>query len=96
MKLGKYISIKRKALGMSQKELASKVSITPPYLNDIEHGRRNPRSEELLAQFANVLDLDLKYLSYLAGKFTQEMQDLNLNANEFSNAMKLFRRGEEE
>ena len=45
---GGAVASARKALGLSQKELASRVlkeggtSITPQYLNDIEHDRRSP------------------------------------------------------
>ena len=58
---GAILSEARKAKGMSQKELAAKVrgedgqAISPQYLNDIEHDRRNPPSEFLIGQIAELL-----------------------------------------
>lgn len=46
---GKIVSAARKELGISQKDLAAKIvkedgeTISPQYLNDIEHDRRNPQ-----------------------------------------------------
>ena len=57
---GQAISKARKGLGLSQKELAARVmkeegggSISPQYLNDIEHDRRSPTSDHLIKQFAD-------------------------------------------
>lgn len=75
---GKAVSARRKELRMSQKELASRVTkedgtpITPQYLNDIEHDRRSPTSDHLVAELERVLDLPPEYLFVLAGKLTQE------------------------
>ncbi|HYW46720.1 MAG TPA: helix-turn-helix transcriptional regulator [Bryobacteraceae bacterium] len=55
---GTIIAEARRAVGMSQKELAGKIKkedglpISAQYLNDIEHDRRNPPSEFLIAQIA--------------------------------------------
>ena len=60
---GRASSQARKALGWSQKELAQKIlradgeSISPQYLNDIEHDRRSPSSDRMVQQFANVLGM---------------------------------------
>ncbi len=62
----------RKEKGLSQKELAARIKredgapISSQYLNDIEHDRRSPSSDQLVKQFAEVLDIDLDYLYYLA------------------------------
>ena len=58
---GQYIADARKRAGLSQKDLAAKLqkedgdSISPQYLNDIEHDRRNAPSEHLLDQLADLL-----------------------------------------
>ena len=58
---GRIIADARKALGMSQKELAARTrkegggAISPQYLNDIEHDRRNPPSEYIIEQLAGHL-----------------------------------------
>ena len=52
---GRIIADARKALGMSQKELAGRTrkgggdSISPQYLNVIEHDRRNPHRSSSLS-----------------------------------------------
>ena len=78
---GQAISKARKALGLSQKELAARVmkeegggSISPQYLNDIEHDRRSPTSDHLIRQFATVLEVDDGYLFVLAGKIPDELR----------------------
>ena len=81
MTFGQAISKARKALGLSQKELAARVmkeegggSISPQYLNDIEHDRRSPTSDHLIRQFATVLEVDEGYLFVLAGKIPDELR----------------------
>ncbi len=61
---GQAISKARKALGLSQKERAARVmkeegggSISPQYLNDIEHDRRSPSSGHLIRQFSGILNI---------------------------------------
>jgi transcriptional regulator with XRE-family HTH domain len=65
---GAAIASARKSKGWSQKELAAKIikedgeSITPQYLNDIEHDRRSPSSDHLVGEFARVLKIDAEAL----------------------------------
>lgn len=66
MSFGAKVAEERKGLGMSQKELALAVEISPQYLNDIEHGKRNPDSDVLIEKFAKALKLDSAVLYYLA------------------------------
>jgi transcriptional regulator with XRE-family HTH domain len=81
MSFGKIISEARKKLGMSQKGLAQRIkkengeSISPQYLNDIEHDRRNPPSESLITQFARELGLPEKYLILAAGAVPGDMKE---------------------
>ena len=52
----------RKEQNMSQNELARKAEISPQFLCDIEHGRRNP-SFDTAVKLAEVLDIkDIKLL----------------------------------
>lgn len=80
---GSYISKRRKELGLSQKEVASKIlreedhkPISPQYLNDIERDRRNPTSSHLIQQVAAVLKEEADYLFYLAGTIPDELRSL--------------------
>ena len=94
---GRAISRARKALGWSQKELAQKIlredgeSISPQYLNDIEHDRRSPSSDRMVQQIANVLDMQVDWLYYLAGKFPADLRERKLTQQEVAKAMVAFR-----
>lgn len=72
----------RRAIGMSQKELASKVkkddgqAISPQYLNDVERDRRNPPSEDLIVQIAAALKIDEDVLCLAAGTIPKDVQKL--------------------
>ena len=99
MTFGQAISKARKALGLSQKELAARVkkeesggSISPQYLNDLEHDRRNPTSDHLIRQFATILDVDEGYLFVLAGKIPDELRRSASDQEKIVAAFTNFRR----
>lgn len=48
MDIGKEIKSRRKALGLSQKQLAELVGKSPQTVNDMEHGRFAMKVETLL------------------------------------------------
>jgi transcriptional regulator with XRE-family HTH domain len=68
---GKFITQRRKELGLTQKTLAARIKqddgkpLSEQYLNDIEHGRRGAPPDYLLKQLAKPLrfELDLLYFS---------------------------------
>ena len=70
---GRAIASARKIKELSQKDLATKIikedgePITPQYLNDIEHDRRQPTSDHLINQFAKVLSIEATTLYGLIG-----------------------------
>lgn len=98
--LGQLIAQTRKQRQLSQKELAKLVkskeggSITPQYLNDIEHNRRTP-SDYVLEQLARVLQLgtDLEYMYYLIGKWPTDLRRTSMDAENFRRKIRVFRRG---
>ena len=57
---GDFISQKRIEKKYTMRELASKLSISAPYLADIEHGHRNPPDKDKLDELASVLELSLE------------------------------------
>lgn len=71
---GEAVANARKALRLSQKELASRVlkedgtPITPQYLNDIEHDRRSPTTDHMVGALAEALGQKPAYFFLLAGK----------------------------
>jgi transcriptional regulator with XRE-family HTH domain len=94
---GRAKSQARKMCGWRQKELAQKIlredeePISPQYLNDIEHDRRNPSSDRMVQQFADVLGIEADWLYYLAGKFPADLRERKLSQQEVAKAMVAFR-----
>lgn len=96
---GRTILERRRELGLTQKELASRIrrdddqgAISPQYLNDIEHDRRSPTAHHLIEQLARMLKLDVAYLAYLAGQFPKESSRQRLDEGRFTEAWSAFRR----
>jgi len=98
MTFGQVIAEARKKLGLSQKDLASRIKkedgtpISPQYLNDIERDRRNAPSEQILAQIAKELDLSLDYLQVISGKVPEDIKVEHYKPEEIEEAMLAFRR----
>jgi transcriptional regulator with XRE-family HTH domain len=97
--LGSFIAEQRKKLGLSQKDLASKIlreedgkPISPQYLNDIERDRRQPTSDHLLRQFASVLGAESDYLFFLSGTIPADIRAKRIPADEVVAAFKAFRK----
>ncbi|WP_022976808.1 helix-turn-helix domain-containing protein [Nevskia ramosa] len=96
---GTILSEARKAAGVSQKELAAQVhkedgqAISPQYLNDVEHDRRNPPSEFLIGQFATRLKVSKDMLCAAAGTLPDDLRKLAAAQPEkFEQAFQAFRR----
>lgn len=66
-KFGSYIRTVRKKLGLGQRELARRVGISAPYLNDLELSKRKAPSNEILLLLKKELDLNEEKLNDLAG-----------------------------
>lgn len=96
---GRAIAQKRKALGLSQKQLAEQIqredggSISPQYLNDIEHDRRSPSSDHMINEFARVLSLSSNYLYYLAGRVPAQARQTGVTPRQVDQWVAAFRRG---
>ena len=95
---GRVISDARKEKGWSLKDLASQVrredrqTISPQYLNDIEHDRRRPSSDHMVQQFADALEIDRDWLYYLAGRFPEDVRREQYSEQEVKRRMVAFRR----
>jgi transcriptional regulator with XRE-family HTH domain len=97
---GKTISEARKLLGLSQKELAARLrkedgtAISPQYLNDIEHDRRNAPSDHLLEELSRELRLSKDFLSALAGALPKDILNTvgKAGPDAVERAFKAFRR----
>jgi len=96
---GGAISDARKAKGWALKDLAGRIrreddgeTISPQYLNDIEHDRRSPSSDHMVKQFADALGIDPDWLYYLAGRFPEDIRGKKLSEKQVSEVMVAFRR----
>lgn len=92
----------RQGLKLSLQKVGEKLrkddgtTVSPQYLNDLEHGRRNPPDENLVKQMARVLALDVDTLLSLAGKGPAEVQEyLEQAPAERGNIGRLFRKAKE-
>ena len=96
---GRAISQARKGKGLSLKDVAAQIrredgeTISLQYLNDIEHDRRSPSSDQLVQQLAEALDIDPDWLYFLAGKFPEDIRSKKLSEKDVVNAMRAFRGG---
>ena len=98
MTFGQFIAEARKKARMSQKELAARITkedgqpISPQYLNDIEHDRRNPPSESIIKQLARVLKVELDILYYYAGRLPSDLREREADPEKVAAAYRAFRR----
>lgn len=85
---GQLLRQGRLAKGLSQKDLAGKLrkadggSLSPQYLNDIEHDRRNAPSSDVIQQLAKLLDLSEDRLMVAANRLPDDIRELGLKKPE--------------
>lgn len=72
MTFASWLAEQRVALGLTQKDLAARLNVSPQYLNDIERGRRNP-PYALVEQIAQVLKADPDLLYVLCGRIPPDL-----------------------
>jgi len=95
---GQVIAEARERIGLSQKELAARITkddgrpISPQYMNDIEHDRRGAPSDYLIRQFARVLSIKTEYLYYLAGELPADLKGQKVDEATVVAAYEAFRR----
>jgi transcriptional regulator with XRE-family HTH domain len=96
---GTIVAEARRAIGMSQKELASRLkkedgqAISPQYLNDVERDRRNPPSEHLIGQIAEALKVSKDVLCLAAGTVSNDLKKMATSQPErVEEAFKAFRK----
>lgn len=54
---GEFIAQKRVQMGITLRDMASRLRVTAPYLSDVEKDRRNPFDMDKLTQLASILAL---------------------------------------
>jgi transcriptional regulator with XRE-family HTH domain len=97
MTFGQVITEARERKNLTQRKLAALIkkedgsSISAPYLNDLEHDRRNPPSDHLLREFADALDINLDFLYFLAGKLPEDLKRTIADENTIATAYRNLR-----
>ena len=95
---GRTITDARRRGGLSQKDVAARIikedgtPISPQYLNDLEHDRRNPPADHMLAQFSSLLGVPLDYLCFVAGQLPQDLRGAPYQPERVAVAFRAFRR----
>jgi len=98
MTFGKTISEARKRANLSQRELAARLvkengqAISPQYLNDIERDRRNPPSDHLIEQFAEILNIPRYWLYHQAGEVPKDLRETEAGEERVIEAWTAFRK----
>ena len=70
--LGEAVRYLRRKRGLTLHSLAHRVGVSAPFLSDVEHSRRKPRSLEPLAR---ALEVDVAVLKALDGRIPQDVKD---------------------
>jgi transcriptional regulator with XRE-family HTH domain len=95
--LGKAIRERRKALGLTQRELATRVrfedgySISPTYLCLIEHDLYKPL-KHIITQLVRALGMNPDVLFYLAGRVPPHACEFDATNKQLEAAFEAFRR----
>jgi transcriptional regulator with XRE-family HTH domain len=99
---GNHIRRARQAAKLSLRELGERVrkpdgtAYSPQYLNDVEHGRRNPPDEDTIRQLATALSIDPEVLLAEAGREPETVKEyLTAMPNEREVIGRLFRKAKE-
>ena len=78
IRLGSKIRMLRRGRGLSQRELADRLAISPSYLNLLEQDKRPVRTD-LLLKLAQVLDFDLRTLGVDDAQLTAVLLEIAAN-----------------
>jgi hypothetical protein len=88
-----YSDVTMKTFGTVLSEARKAKGISPQYLNDIEHDRRNPPSEFIIGQMAVQLDFDKDTLCLAAGTISSDLMKMAASSpDKVQQAFKAFRK----
>lgn len=99
MTFGEFVKSKRQALGITLRSFADELKIAPSYMSDIEKGKRNAPTQDILENMCRILKLDDKSkeeLFDLAANSKNEIaQDITTYVSENQNVRVALRRAKE-
>jgi len=91
-KFGALIKGLRLKKGMSLREFARRIEVSPAYVSRIERGRDNPPSVEILERMEDALGVDRGTLLAEAGKLPSDFVDVFTESDANREMMPLFMR----
>ena len=71
---GEMLREKRRAAGISQRDLADKIGVDFSYISKLENGRLPPPAADTLVEICRVLNIEPEELLALTGKLPSEIQ----------------------
>lgn len=99
MTFGEFIKAKRQKLGITLRAFADELHIAPSYMSDIEKGKRNAPTQDILENMSQILKLndgDRNALFDLAANSKNEIaQDLTTYVSENPKVRVALRRAKE-
>lgn len=61
--ISEVLRLLRIANDLTIKEMATKLEVTPPYISNIERGKKKP-SESILNKYSKILNVDMKGITF--------------------------------
>ena len=99
MEFGGFVKKKRQSLNITLRALAERLEIAPSYMSDIEKGKRNAPTQEILEKMASVLELNAeeknKLFDLAAESKNEVAQDLTRYLSENKTVRIALRRAKE-
>jgi len=91
--LGERVRELRLGKGLSQRDLAGRVTVGFPYISKVENGLETP-SEETLVALARELDVDADELVLLANRIPSEISDIIRDKTTAATFLRKWKSGE--
>ena len=70
---GWFVRQRRVAQGISLRQMAKMIEVSPAYLSQVERGQSTPPTEDKVTAIAKILDLDADELLAVAGKVSSDL-----------------------
>ena len=99
MTFGGFVKTRRQSLNITLRAFAERLEIAPSYMSDIEKGKRNAPTQEVLEKMASVLALNAedrnKFFDLAAESKNEVAQDLTRYVSENKSVRVALRRAKE-
>ena len=76
VRFGQYIRELRTAKGITLREFARQLEVSPTYVSQIEQDKFSPPAEERIVRMAQILGVDVDELLALAGRVAEDLPEI--------------------